>query len=179
MMTTIQVTKASNTCIELIKQFEGLFLTAYLDPVGVPTIGFGTTQYPDGTKVRMGDTCTVAEANQYLQYEVAEKAKAVAHMLRYTIVTQRQFDALVSFAYNVGVDALKNSTLLKKLLHNTNDYSIAHYKTLAGKPLVDSCEFLRWVRADGKVLNGLIRRRQAEADLYKSDNTITIQHKEQ
>lgn len=163
-----QIQQVSFECIELIKQFEGLFLTAYLCPAGVPTIGFGTIQYPDGSKVKIGDICTVAAANEYLQFEVAQKSKAVADMLRYTIVTQHQFNALVSFAYNLGAHALKQSTLLKKLLVNPNDYSIAHYKTIAGKPVIDSCEFLRWVRADGKVLNGLVRRRVVEADLYRS-----------
>lgn len=162
-----QIQQVSTNCIELVKQFEGLFLTAYLCPAGVPTIGYGTIQYPDGSKVRLGDICTIASANKYLQSEIEEKAKAVANMLRYTIVTQPQFDALVSFSYNLGVHALKESTLLKKLLVNPNDYSIAHYKTIEGNPVIDSCEFLRWVRADGKVLNGLVRRRAAEADLYK------------
>lgn len=162
-----QIQAVSTNCIELIKQFEGLFLTAYLCPAGVPTIGYGTIQYPDGSKVQLGDICTIASANKYLHFEVEEKAKAVAGLLRYTIVTQPQFDALVSFAYNLGVHALKESTLLKKLLVNPNDYSIAHYKTIGGKPVIDSCEFLRWVRGDGKILNGLVRRRAAESDLYK------------
>jgi lysozyme len=162
-----QIQKVSDNCISLVKQFEGLYLSAYFDPINVLTIGFGTIQYPDGSKVKIGDTCTVAEANRYLQFEVEEKAKAVADMLKYTIVTQHQFDALVSFAYNLGVHALQVSTLLKKVLHNPNDISIAHYKTLAGKPIINSCEFLRWVYADGKVLNGLVRRRATEANMYR------------
>lgn len=159
--------QASANCINFIKQFEGLFLTAYYCPSHVATIGFGTIQYPDGQKVQIGDICTVAEANQYLQFEVNEKAKAVAAMLNGITITQNQFDALVSFSYNLGINALRNSTLMEKLLVNPNDITIAHYKTLAGKPVIDSCEFLRWVRANGNVLKGLVRRRAAEADMYK------------
>lgn len=157
----------SQACIDLIKRYEGLFLNAYYCPASIITIGFGTTRYPDGRKVKMGDICTVAEANQYLQFEVNEKAKAVSAMLHEVQVTQHQFDALVSFAYNVGTGALKGSTLLRKVLVNPNDYSISHYKTLDGKPIPNSCEFLKWVRGGGKVLKGLVLRRATEADLYK------------
>lgn len=158
----------SKACTDLIKQFEGFYAEAYLCPAGVPTIGWGTTAYPNGAKVKIGEKCTVVQAQEYLDSEVKEKAKEVAVLLNGKPFTQHQFDALVSFAYNLGTGALKGSTLLKKALINPNDISIANYKTGENnKPAVDSCEFLKWVRAGGVVYKGLVRRRAAEADLYK------------
>jgi lysozyme len=152
----------------LIKKFEGFYNKAYLCPAGVPTIGWGTVVYPDGTKVKIGDVCTVVQANDYLLYEVQEKAKEVAHLLHGVTFTQHQFDALVSFAYNLGVHALKESTLLKKALVNPNDTTIYKYEQdKQGMAIANSCEFLRWVKAGGKTYRGLILRRTAEADLYK------------
>lgn len=165
-MSTVINRQVSDNCIELIKKFEGYYQHAYKDVVGVNTIGWGSVSYPDGRKVQIGDTCTVIQAEQYLQFEVAEKAKAVATMLHDKPFTQHQFDALVSFAYNLGIGALQHSTLLKKALVNPNDYTIAHYKTLAGYPVPESCEFLRWVRAGYKIYRGLVLRRAAEANLY-------------
>ncbi len=161
--------KPSAACINLIKQFEGFYAAAYLDPVQIPTIGYGTIQYPNGSKVKLGDTCTPDQAEQYLQFEVEQKAKTVESLLKQTPINQGQFDALVSFAYNLGTGALKGSTLLKKVLQNPHDNTIYAYDMQAGKPVIDSCEFLRWVRAGGKVLNGLVKRRAAEADMYKGE----------
>lgn len=165
-MSTVTNRQVSEAGIELIKKFEGFYSKAYKDVVGISTIGWGTVRYPNGNAVKIGDVCTVLQATEYLHYEVNEKAKAVAFMLKDTHVTPHQFDALVSFAYNLGTGALKGSTLLKKVLVYPNDYSIAHYKTLDNYPVPDSCEFLRWCRAGSKIYRGLVLRRAAEANLY-------------
>ena len=147
--------KPSENCYTIIKQFEGCKLKAYKDPVGIWTIGFGTIIYPDGAKVKQGDSITIDRADFLLKWQVLEKAAWVNNLVNVidNWVNQNQYDSLVSFAYNVGTGALKKSTLLKKLLVNPNDPSIEQ-------------EFLRWNKAGGKELAGLTKRRQAEADLY-------------
>lgn len=142
--------------LALIKEFEGLRLKAYPDPGsgGAPwTIGIGTTVYPDGRKVKPGDVVTEAQAEDYLRHDIAAFEDKVR---KFTggVATQGQHDALTSFAYNLGPENLRNSTLLKK--HNAGDYAGA-----AG-------EFAKWNRAAGKVMAGLTRRRAAEAALYRS-----------
>lgn len=139
--------------LDLIKEFEGFYAKAYKDPVGIPTIGWGTIQYPDGRKVKMGDVCTKEEAEHWLLHEVAEKEKGVIESCKVQ-VSDNEFSALVSFAYNLGVGALKTSTLLKKLNEG--------YKLSAAD------EFLRWTKAGGKTLAGLVRRRKAERELFLS-----------
>lgn len=146
----------SQECIDLIKSFEGLFLEAYLCPANVPTIGYGTISYPDGRKVKLGDKCTQNEALEYLMFEVKQKAAKVDALMRDDL-TPNQFAALISFAYNVGEGALKDSTLRKRVNANPSDATIRD-------------AFMMWdkVRVDGKMkpLAGLTRRRKAEADLY-------------
>ncbi len=157
----------SQNCYSLIKQFEGLYLEAYDDTLGVITIGYGTIKYPNGEKIKLGDTCTETEAEQWLELEVNEKATGVDKAIKEVPINQGQYDSLVSFAYNLGIGALQGSTLLKKLLKNPHDVTIYQYQLDAeNKPVVDSCEFLKWVRGNGKVMNGLVRRRAAEADMY-------------
>lgn len=149
--------KINSKGIDLIKSFEGLVLKAYVDPGtgGEPiTIGYGTTIYPDGKKVKMGDKCTQDEAYSYLVHDVNEFAAKVNPLIKMNL-SENQFNALVSFAYNCGVGNLKNSTLLRKVNANTADKSI-------------ELEFLKWNKAGGKVMNGLTRRRQAESKLYFS-----------
>lgn len=143
----------NKACIDLIKSFEGLFLKPYLCPASVATIGYGTIRYPNGTKVRITDApITEQQANQYLMFEIDQKAKSIDPMLREDL-TGNQFGALISFAYNLGEGALRSSTLLKKVNANPLDAQIRS-------------EFQKWIYADGKKLNGLLRRRNAEADLY-------------
>jgi lysozyme len=157
----------SATCYSLIKHFEGLYLTAYLDAVDVPTIGYGTIIYPNGIKVKTGDHCTEQEAQEYLEFEVNQKAAGVQRLLKEIPVNQNQFDSLVSFTYNLGIEALHGSTLLKKLLINPHDPTIYKYeKDTNGDPMVNSCEFLKWVHAGHKILSGLVVRRAREAHLY-------------
>jgi len=150
--------KTSAAGIAIIKREEGLRLRAYLCQGKVWTIGWGTTVYPNGRRVRPGDTCTVQQAEEYFAHDIVAFEARVFSMIRVP-VTQNQFDALVSFAYNVGdgKDGLLTSTLLRLL--NAGDYAGA-----AG-------QFKRWNLADGKVSQGLIKRRATERDLFLSSVT--------
>lgn len=141
----------SQTGINLIKGFEGKRLTAYDDGVGVWTIGYGTIKYPNGVRVKKGDTCTDAQAESYLKNDLVKFESAINRLVKAPL-NQNQFDALASFTYNLGETNLSKSTLLKKL--NAKDYASA------------ADQFLVWNRAGGKVLNGLVRRREAERNLF-------------
>lgn len=139
--------------IDLIKSFEGLFLKPYLDPIKIPTIGYGTIKYPNGKAVTMKDPeITEAQATEYLMHEVNEKAQNVTRMVKVNI-NDNEFAALVSFSYNVGWPALEKSTLMKLLNSNADRTAVAD-------------QFLRWNKAGGKELPGLTRRRQAERSLF-------------
>ena len=144
----------SNKGLKLIQEFEGLKLTAYQDVIGIWTIGYGNTFYLDGNIVKKGDKVTKAQAEALLKATIKEFETKVESLVKAKL-NQNQFDALVSFTYNVGPANLKKSTLLKKVNINPNDESIAD-------------EFIKWNRASGKVIDGLTRRRQAESDLYFS-----------
>jgi lysozyme len=149
----MKVTKTGPKGIELIKQFEGFSAKPYKCPAGIPTIGYGATYYPNGAKVTMTDKeITEAMATNLLADMLGTYEKSVDSFCVDTI-TQNQFDALVSFAYNLGVGNLKSSTLLKKVNANPNDTTIR-------------AEFMKWTKAGGKILTGLVKRRTAEADLY-------------
>lgn len=139
--------------LALIKQFEGCRLSAYQDSVGVWTIGYGWTQPVDGKPVCAGMTITQSTADSLLASGVVQYVNGVNRLVRVAL-NQNQFDALVDFAYNLGVAALESSTLLKKL--NAGDYRGA------------ADEFPKWNKAGGKVLNGLVKRREAERALFLS-----------
>lgn len=156
----------SKDCYSFIQEFEGYSETAYQDSVKVWTIGYGTIKYPNGISVKEGDVCTKEEAEVYLEHEINAKAKGVDTAIKETPLNQGQYDALVSFTYNLGIGALQSSTLLKKILKNPHDSTIYAYQTEKNKPIPDTCEFVKWVRGGGQILNGLVRRRAAEADLY-------------
>lgn len=143
--------KTSQVGIELISSFEDTKLQAYDDGVGVWTIGIGTTVYPNGLKVKKGDKCTLSQALEYLQHDLKSFEKTVNDSVKVPL-SQNQFDALVSLSYNIGSGAFKNSTLLKKL--NAKDYAGA------------ADQFLVWNKGGGKVLKGLVRRRDAERELF-------------
>lgn len=143
--------KTATRGIELIKEFEGCRLTAYKCPAGVWTIGYGHTGTVDGKAVASGMTITAAKATELLKKDLARFEAAVNSYVTAPI-TQNMFDALVSFAYNCGSGALKGSTLLKKL--NAKDYDGA------------AAQFPLWNKAGGKVLNGLVRRRAREQQLF-------------
>jgi lysozyme len=140
--------KISNNGVELIKSFEGLELDAYVCAAGVLTIGYGHTG-----GVKAGDRITEDEAEALLRKDLRRFERAVEAQIEVPL-DQSQFDALVSFTFNLGPHALKQSTLRRKL--NQGDYSGA------------AEEFQRWVYAGGKRLKGLERRRKAESDLFKA-----------
>lgn len=151
----MKITKVSQRGIDLIKKYEGLKLAPYLCPANIPTIGYGSTFYSNGVKVKMTDApITEGKASELLRNLLITFEKGVDSFTT-DLVSQNQFDALVSFAYNCGLSNLKSSTLIKKVNINPNDPTI---KT----------EFLKWNRGGGKVLAGLTKRRQEEADLYFS-----------
>src|SRR5690606_20869490 len=131
---------------QLIKSFEGCELEAYLDVAGIPTIGWGHT----GPEVKLGQKITQAEADRLFDLDT-DRFEAAVDSLTKGHATDNQFAALVSFAYNVGAEALKTSTLLRK--HNSGDYAGA------------AAEFGKWnkARVGGKlvVVKGLTRRREA------------------
>ena len=139
--------KISAAGIELLKQFEGCRLTAYQDSVGVWTIGFGTT-----TGVKEGQTISQVKAEEYLRFDLAIFEKAVTESLKVP-VNQNQFDALVSFTYNVGVSAFRSSTLLNLINEKTDKKVVA-------------AEFSKWVKAGNQTLPGLVSRRKAESELF-------------
>lgn len=139
--------------LELIKSFEGFYSKPYLDPIGIPTIGYGATYYPNKKKVTMKDKpLTEKEASDLLKEMMTTYENDVKRLVKREL-NQNQFDALVSFTYNLGGANLGKSTLLKKVNANPCDKTIKD-------------EFLKWNKAGGKVLNGLTRRRNAEAELY-------------
>lgn len=145
--------RASENGINLIKQFEGCRLTAYQDSVGVWTIGYGWTQSVDGNPVAKGMVITQQKADDLLKQGVVQYENGVNSLVKVQL-NQNQLDALVDFAYNLGVNALRGSTLLKKL--NAGDYAGA------------ANEFTKWNKAGGKELAGLTRRREAEKSLFLS-----------
>lgn len=143
----------------IIKEFEGLELEAYVDAVGVVTIGWGTTLYNDGRPVKLGDRVTPHQADQLLRAQVQrDYAPGMFNALPMArSFTARQQAALVSFTYNVGVEALNQSTLRKRLIAGEDP------------ALVIRQELPRWRFGDeGKILAGLERRRAAEVNLFQS-----------
>jgi len=142
---------------ELIRKFEGCVLKAYPDPAtgAEPvTIGWGNTTYSNGSKVKMGDILTQETADKLLLEEASKFWNKVESLVSVE-VSRNQLRALTSFAYNVGLGKLGGSTLLKLLN--------------AGKPKEEvALQFLRWNKANGAVMKGLTRRREAERDLFLS-----------
>lgn len=136
----------SEECLDLIKHFEGVQLKAYKCPASIWTIGYGHT-----AGVQPGDIITAEEADYLLRQDIAKSEWGVIQNVSVQI-TQNQFDALVSFVFNLGVGNFRTSTLLKKL--NDRDYDGA------------AKELLRWTHVGGKTSPGLERRREAEKALF-------------
>ena len=139
----------SRVGIELIKQFEGCRLKAYKDAVGVWTIGYGHT-----VDVKEGIEISQHQAEVILEVDLREYEGYINKYVQVPL-TQNQFDAFVSWVYNLGVGNLRSSTMLRVL--NEGKYSEVPY------------QIKRWNKAGGKVLRGLVRRREAEADLFDDD----------
>ena len=138
--------RASESLIQKLKEFEGLRLEAYLDAAGVPTIGYGHTHH-----VTLGDRLTEYWADQLLREDVRNVVRDISQLG--VVRTQGQMDALVSFAFNLGIGRLLRSTLLKKIRSGASMHQIRK-------------EFIRWVYAGGKRLKGLEKRRQWEAERF-------------
>lgn len=153
--------QASKRIVEFISSFEGFSSKPYLDIAGVPTIGYGATYYQDGRKVTMKDPeITKVCALDLKDFHIEETEKIVRKLVKSNI-NQNQFDALVSWVYNLGEGNFKTSTMLKKININPNDPTI---KT----------SWLQWNKARDpktkqlKVSNGLTRRRNEEINIYFS-----------
>ncbi len=132
----------------LVKEFEGLRLEAYLCPAGIPTIGYGHTG-----GVRLGERITKEQADQLLTKDLTKIALALKAAVKVP-VTEGQYRALMSFAYNVGAKAARDSTMLKYLNQGSVD--------AAGR------EFGRWIYANGRRLEGLVNRRKRETEVFLS-----------
>ena len=144
----------SEAGLDLIREFEGLRLTAYLCPAGIPTIGYGHTEGVSLADVRQGRTISREEAEELLRQDLVRAERVVSDLVRVEL-TQARFDALTSFVFNLGRARLARSTLLARV--NRGDFAGAEK------------EFRRWVYADGKVLSGQVRRRAAEAKIFAGE----------
>ncbi|MBW6522393.1 lysozyme [Sphingomonas sp. RHCKR47] len=161
--------------LALLDHFESCELSAYLDSVRVPTIGRGMTYYPDGRRVRLGDRITQVEADDMFALLLERDfAKPARKAIGTAPTTPAQFGAMVALAYNIGMGPLlwlpgmkkgfRQSDVLKR--HKAGDYAGAGGK---GGDNPTPGAFGGWIRAGGEVLAGLVRRRSAEAALYRSD----------
>ena len=137
----------SQNGIELIKKFEGCRLEAYKCPAGILTIGYGQT----GSEVHLGQKITQEQAEKYLKQDITIHSNNVSRLVKAPL-NQNQFDALVSFEYNVGYGNFASSTML--ILLNQKKFTEA------------AAQFGRWVYANKKILQGLVKRRAAEKELF-------------
>jgi lysozyme len=151
--------KISDSGIKLVKRFEGFSSTPYQCSADVWTVGYGTTRISGKPVNKYMQPISREYAEELLMDDIAEFEKAVNELVKVPL-EQNQFDALVSLTYNIGIGAFKKSTLLKKL--NKGQYDQVPY------------ELARWNKAGGKVLNGLVRRRAAEAELWSQSDTVDI-----
>lgn len=138
--------KASRILIDKVKEFEGLRLRAYRDAVGKPTIGYGHT-----LGVKMGQRITEQQAEEMLRQDLWVAGR-FANTIK-EINTQGKYDAVVSFIFNLGVGSFKRSTLYRRILRHAPDKMI-------------QAEFRRWTHSGGKVLPGLVKRREWEAQRW-------------
>lgn len=143
--------------LALIKESEGLRFRAYQDEKGIWTLGYGTVIRPDGSKVKEGDTCTQEQADAWLEQNVAKVAERVHDLCFPVELNENEFNALVSFVYNIGIGAFKRSTMLA-MIHNSK-YSSSDI----------AAEFLRWTKIGGKESKGLKNRREKERALFLSE----------
>ena len=143
-----KIMKTSDVGVEMIKEFEGKKQVAYQDPAGVWTIGYGHTK-----GVEKGQLCIEKTCDKFLREDLEEVEEYIDRLVKVEL-NQNQFDALVAWTFNLGPGNLKESTMLRKL--NYGDY----------ESVPD--EMRRWNKAGGEVLNGLVRRRDAEANLFSS-----------
>lgn len=147
--------------LAVLKRFEGKRLTAYRDPVGIWTIGYGHTDAAGAPKVTAGQTITEGQAEAILKADLGQYENAVQNAVK-VLLTDNQFSALVSFTFNVGVGAFRKSTLLKKL-------NAGNYDAVPG-------ELMKWNKAGGKALPGLTNRRAAEGGLWAKGAHVASQY---
>ena len=148
--------KLSKHGIELIQRYEGFRSCPYLDAVNIPTIGYGTTHYNNGTKVTLHDRCLKKEeATEIMRQEIDKVYGHAVNVYVQIPLTQNEFDALVSFTYNEGPGALKTSHLLRYIN--------------AGKLSDAANEFYWWTKAGGRILKGLKKRRNEERLMFIGD----------
>lgn len=145
--------RISQKCENKLKEYESLQLNAYVCPAGVLTIGWGHTGMVDGKKIELGMTITKAKAQELFEQDVATVEKPLANEPFANRLSQGQWDALVSFIYNVGWGNYKKSTLRKRINEDINHADIPN-------------QFRRWNKANGKVLAGLVKRREWEIEQY-------------
>lgn len=151
--------KVSSEGLILITKWEGFKADAYLDPIGVWTIGYGTIRWPDGRRVQRGDKITEAQARDLMEVQVNEHLADVAHAIKVSLL-QNQIDAIASFVYNLGAPNFLSSTLLKMI--NAKRWFDA------GEQFVRKVngEWKGWIYAGGKIFQGLINRRLDEKKLF-------------
>lgn len=145
--------EASKDIKDRIKTWEGFITIAYRCPAGVLTIGYGHT----GDDVREGDTIAQKEADELFEQDIAKFERELKQSLTTKVVkklTQGQYDALLSFAFNIGITKFNSSTLRKKVMANPSDPTIG-------------AEFCKWIYGGGNVLPGLVKRRRMEANIYR------------
>ena len=144
---------AAKQAADIIKKFEGFESGPYLCPANVPTIGYGTTIYSDGTKVTLEDELITEEkATEELLHHIKAVEKQVMAVVDVKLKAHQKA-ALISFVYNIGIGNFSRSTLLRKVNHCSDDQNIPD-------------EFRRWTKGGGRVLRGLIRRRESEVELW-------------
>lgn len=145
--------RLSEAGIKFIQTWEGLELKAYRDSKGLPTIGIGTTRYPDGTKVQMGDSCTEAQAYEWFRFDIARFEAFINRVIKISL-NQNQFDALISLVYNIGETNFTEGTVDDKLNANQIEAALQAW--------------LKYVYSGGRKIDGLANRRIAEVKLFKS-----------
>lgn len=134
-------------------KWEGIRLEAYLDVANVPTIGYGTTVYPSGAKVKMGDKCTKEEAASYLQSHLKKEVQPVIESVVTKQLRKCQWEALSVLIYNIGSGNFRKSTLLKTINTDPDSEDIGE-------------NWIRFIKAGGKKRRGLLRRRLSEVFHY-------------
>jgi lysozyme len=147
--------------LELIREFEGFVSKPYICPAGIPTIGYGTTRYPDGKRVTLYDAeLTQKQAEQFLDHDVSTFKLSLAKSSPNLLQEPNQFCAILSFCYNLGMTNYRASTLKRKIdKDETSDVPE---------------QLARWVFAGGRKQPGLIRRRQAESDLFTKKIILNV-----
>jgi len=153
--------KISNKGLELLKQFEGLYLKAYKDIAGIWTIGYGTIKYPNGDKVKAGDTCNEEQATRWLEFEVNEKSAYFNQVIQRINLelNQNQYDAICSFLYNVGIGKCYEGTTMGDAIYSRNKDRIAD-------AFLVYCKYTKFgIKLTSK---GLLNRRRKERELFLS-----------